>query len=130
MNAGALGEQFAACLLAAKGYEILARNFKTPFGEIDIIAKKGNTAAMVEVRTRKLDKALRPINTIDGVKLARLITSAAIYIESTACRLIPRLDVIEVVYSPDNGGFAVKKYEHLKGAFCYEQSARLDRSPL
>ena len=128
MNTGTAGEQFAANVLCAKGYEIVARNFKTAFGEVDIIAKKGGTLAFVEVRTRRLSRFLRPADTIDGAKLARITTCAAIYMESIAGSLRPRLDVFEVVCG--GGGFAVKKYEHVEGAYRYEQSSRLDRSAL
>lgn len=46
-------EALAAMALRAKGYRILARNFKTKSGEIDIIARKGNLIAFVEVKARR-----------------------------------------------------------------------------
>lgn len=54
---GYFGELLAALLLICKGYRILARRFKTPYGEIDIIAKKKNVVVFVEVKARKtMDK--------------------------------------------------------------------------
>jgi putative endonuclease len=50
---GYLGEFAAALLLRLKGYRILERRYKTPCGEIDIIAKRGNTVVFVEVKARK-----------------------------------------------------------------------------
>lgn len=49
---GLIGEKKAAWLLRIKGYKILQTRYKTPYGEIDIIAKKGKTIALVEVKSR------------------------------------------------------------------------------
>ncbi len=71
---GQKGEFFAAVFLRLKLYSILAKNYKTPFGEIDLIVKKGANIAFVEVKTRK-DK-----NQEGGALLAvnqRRITKAA-----------------------------------------------------
>lgn len=55
---GLSAEAKAAALLMAKGYWILARRFRTPHGEIDIIARKGDLLAFVEVKARaSLDDA-------------------------------------------------------------------------
>jgi putative endonuclease len=50
---GQLGEWIAVLFLRLKGYTILERRFKTPFGEIDIIAKRGRTIAAIEVKFRQ-----------------------------------------------------------------------------
>ena len=50
---GELGEQIAARHLAAAGYEIVERNYRTPHGEIDLICDHAGTLAFVEVRTRR-----------------------------------------------------------------------------
>ena len=49
---GISAESRAAALLMAKGYRILAKRFKTPHGEIDLVAKKRNLIAFVEVKAR------------------------------------------------------------------------------
>ncbi len=49
---GRQGEDLAFELLKEKGYKILERNYKSPLGEIDIVAREGNTLAFVEVKTR------------------------------------------------------------------------------
>ena len=55
---GLSAENRAAALLMAKGYRILAKRFKTPHGEIDLVAKKGNLVVFVEVKARaRLDDA-------------------------------------------------------------------------
>ncbi len=52
---GRTGEDLAFELLRKEGYKILERNFKSPLGEIDIIAREGKTLAFVEVKTRLND---------------------------------------------------------------------------
>src|ERR1700745_1400005 len=55
---GLSAESRAAALLMAKGYRILAKRFRTPHGEIDLIAKRRNLVAFVEVKARAtLDEA-------------------------------------------------------------------------
>ena len=57
-NTGLSAESRAAAMLLAKGYRILARRFRSPFGEIDIVARKRNLVAFVEVKARAtLDEA-------------------------------------------------------------------------
>lgn len=55
---GRRAELIAACLLLAKGYRILGRRYRSPFGEIDIVAVRGRRLAFVEVKARaRLDDA-------------------------------------------------------------------------
>jgi len=55
---GLSAETRAAAWLIAKGYRVLARRFRTPHGEIDIVARRGNLLAFVEVKARgRLDDA-------------------------------------------------------------------------
>jgi putative endonuclease len=55
---GISAEARAAAVLMAKGYRILARRFRTPYGEIDIVAKRRNVLAFIEVKARaSLDDA-------------------------------------------------------------------------
>ena len=55
---GLSAESRAAAFLMAKGYRILAKRFRTPFGEIDLVAKKRNLLAFIEVKARaSLDEA-------------------------------------------------------------------------
>ena len=61
-NTGLSAESRAAAFLVAKGYRILVRRFRTPVGEIDIIARRFNTIAFVEVKARAtLDGAAESI---------------------------------------------------------------------
>jgi putative endonuclease len=79
-NTGLSAESRAAALLLAKGYRILARRFRTPHGEIDIVARKRNLIAFVEVKARaSLDEAAysvtpRQQNRISNAAQAWLMT--------------------------------------------------------
>lgn len=71
-SAGKLGENFAVTLLKKQGYKILTRNFKSKFGEIDIIALDGNTLVFVEVKTRWSKKYGAPEESVTPLKLRHL----------------------------------------------------------
>jgi len=59
---GLSAEKAAAMLLAAKGYRTIARRFKSPAGEIDLVVKRGRLIAFVEVKARKgLDEAAESV---------------------------------------------------------------------
>ncbi|MEK7103865.1 MAG: YraN family protein [Patescibacteria group bacterium] len=61
---GAIGEEVATNYLKKKGYKILARNFKTKWGELDIVAQKNKTIIFVEVKTLRVAPAY--VNTSAG----------------------------------------------------------------
>ena len=67
---GRAGETRAALWLRAQGWRILDRRRKTPAGEIDLIAKRGNTVAFVEVKWRNDAKQLD--HAIDEYRLSRV----------------------------------------------------------
>jgi putative endonuclease len=71
---GLSAETRAAAFLIAKGYRILAKRFRTPYGEIDIVARKRNLLAFVEVKARaKLDDAAYAVT---ARQQARIIDAA------------------------------------------------------
>ena len=71
---GVSAESFAAILLAAKGYRTIARRWKSPVGEIDLVVKRGRLIVFVEVKARKaLDQAAESVL----VRQRRRIVAAA-----------------------------------------------------
>lgn len=69
---GLRAEKLAAWFLRAKGYRILARRYKTPVGEIDLIASRGNTMIFVEVKARgTIDRALESILPKQAARIMR-----------------------------------------------------------
>lgn len=61
---GAKGEAQARSYLRLHGWKILKKNFKSPFGEIDIIARKGEVIAFIEVKTRLTDNFGAPSQAV------------------------------------------------------------------
>lgn len=76
---GAWGEQLAMEYLLAKGREIIARNVRTPYGEIDIIAKQGDVAIFVEVKTLTSKQNFFPEHNITPRKREHMLACAQHY---------------------------------------------------
>lgn len=76
---GAWGEETAANWLAGQGYEISARNIRTPYGEIDIIARKDGRVLFVEVKTLTTSKSFFPEHQITARKRGHMLNAAAHY---------------------------------------------------
>ena len=89
---GPLGERACAQVLRKKGYRILDVNYRTRFGEIDIIARDGGYLVFVEVKYRKTKRAGYALEAIDSRKAGQVRRVAAVYLyehgfpESAACR--------------------------------------------
>jgi putative endonuclease len=75
---GHLGEMLAALYLRLKLYRVVARRVKTPLGEIDLIARKGDTLAFVEVKTRT--HAADEAQAHAAVNRKRIIRAAKYYL--------------------------------------------------
>ena len=76
---GIWGEETASEYLLQKGYEVVGRNVRTPYGEIDIVAKQGNTIIFVEVKTRTSNKMGLPEESITARKREHMIACAEHY---------------------------------------------------
>ncbi len=75
---GLSAESRAAILLIAKGYRILARRWKTPFGEIDIVARRRGTLVFVEVKAR--ERADDAAEAVTGRNQRRIIAAAELWL--------------------------------------------------
>ena len=73
---GDFGERVAAAHLEAKGYRVLATNFRVREGEVDIVARQGETVAFVEVKTRRGDAMGSAVESVDARKAERLLLAA------------------------------------------------------
>ena len=76
---GKWGEDAAAEYLAASGYEIIARNTRTPYGEIDIVAKQKEITIFIEVKTRTSNKMGLPEESITPRKREHMLAAADHY---------------------------------------------------
>ncbi len=76
---GRQGEDLTVKYLKKRGYKILERNFKTPFGEADIIARKKDTYCFVEVKTRSSGAFGAPYEAVNAAKQERYRRIAQYY---------------------------------------------------
>ncbi len=98
---GKRGEETAANYLIENGYRILARNYKTRLGEIDIIGKDKDTLAFVEVKTRSTDRFGSPCDAISPAKRRQISKVATIFLkENNLLDKKARFDVVSISY-PD-----------------------------
>jgi len=76
---GKWGEDAAAEYLVQQGLEILARNARTPYGEIDIVAKQGDVTIFVEVKTLRSSQNFFPEHNVTVRKREHMIAAAEYY---------------------------------------------------
>lgn len=105
---GFSGERKAAKYLKKQGYAIVRRNFKCPFGEVDIIAEKSGTLAFVEVKTRTSDYFGAPNEAVDRERQSRYKNCVRYYFSGRRIVCTVRFDVIEVTKAGIN---------HIENAF-------------
>lgn len=93
---GAEGEKLAVRYLKKSGYKILKRNYKNPFGEIDIIAEKQGAVAFIEVKTRLSDLYGAPSEAVNEARKQRYISGAKYYFCNREINCVVRFDIIEI----------------------------------
>ncbi len=81
---GKWGEDRVAVYLAERGYEIIARNTRTPYGEIDIIARQAEITIFVEVKTLTSSKNFFPEQNVTTRKRAHMLACAEHYAAENA----------------------------------------------
>jgi putative endonuclease len=92
---GKAGEIFASHYLTQKGYRIIARNFRTRFGELDIVAIKDEALIFIEVKTRHSLRFGEPEEAVTKSKMSNIILAGQIF-----CKKFPHLPqklAVEVV---------------------------------
>lgn len=97
---GRRGEAVAADWLEAQGYAIVARNWRCASGELDLIARRGQVTAFVEVKTRSSAAFGHPLEAITAAKAARLRRLAAEWCRANGpVRGETRIDAIAVLHA-------------------------------
>jgi putative endonuclease len=91
---GAQAEEAAARYLAARGLAIVSRNFRTRLGEIDLVARDGETLVFIEVRLRASDGFGGAAESIDGAKRRRIVAAAHAYLAQLRAEPPCRFDVV------------------------------------
>ena len=112
---GRIGEEAAVAHLEARGYRIVARNFRCPLGEIDLIAVEGTVTVFVEVKSRSTADFGKPFDAITLLKQHRLTRLATYYLKGKHLLNRPaRFDAVSVAVTPDG---RVERVELLVDAF-------------
>ncbi|MBI5456521.1 YraN family protein [Candidatus Kaiserbacteria bacterium] len=99
---GKSGEDIACLFLQRKGYRILERNYREPWGEIDIIGIKGNIVRFVEVKTVSVadfsrESQYSPEELVDTRKLRKFARTAELYMEKKKDTREFQLDVVGIL---------------------------------
>lgn len=100
---GMLGEDIASNYISEQGYVVLQRNFRTKVGEIDIVARDGNSLVFVEVKTRRSLNFGYPREAVNQNKQAKIREVAFLYLNTNGKHHSHiRFDVIEVMLNFKN----------------------------
>ena len=94
---GKIAEEYIAKKYIKNGYEILERNWYFSPAEIDIIAKRDNTLAIVEVKARSYDSFENPEDSVNRAKKQRLIKAGDAYIQQKDLDVECRFDIAVVI---------------------------------
>jgi len=116
---GKKGEAVGCNYLQNKGFSLITMNYTCQYGEVDIIAEKGDEIIFVEVKTRKRDLSAA-FSSVSVRKRIRLIRSAVHFLQNNPefeghCM---RFDVIGLIYNNHTGLY---KISHLEDAFRVEE---------
>jgi putative endonuclease len=109
---GNKGEKLAVDFLIKKGYNILDTNWRFQKAEVDIIARKGEILAVVEVKTRSNIDFGNPQDFVNPKKIKLLVEAIDEYVISKDLDVEVRFDIIAIVH--ENKNFTI---EHLEDAF-------------
>jgi putative endonuclease len=110
---GQQGEQEAAQFLRSQRYAIVARNYRSPFGEVDLIALDGHTLVFVEVRTHTGGRFGDPLASVNLRKQRQIAKTALHYLSRYhLTNRGARFDVIGIRWEGENA-----QLSHIKAAF-------------
>lgn len=93
---GDWGESVAALHLQARGYEILERNWRSPLGEIDLVARSGDEYVFVEVKTRRGQAMGSPEEGLTPRKSKKILDLAQAYLAERELEVDWRIDLVAV----------------------------------
>ncbi len=112
---GNQGEKYAAKYLKKQGYQILSRQYRNRFGEIDLIAVDGNVLVFIEVKTRRSDYQGKPEEAVTPKKQGQIRRVALSYMKKKNLEGTPfRFDVVSLLW-PESS--KIPELKHIKNAF-------------
>ena len=114
---GKQGEQIAAEHLTRLGYEIVERNFRTRWGELDIVAFDGTTLAFCEVKTRRLSRSGGPFEGFRTPQRQRIRKMAGAWMIEHTDRPYAELLRFDAIGITIDATGKLVSIDHLEGAF-------------
>ncbi|MCC6485337.1 MAG: YraN family protein [Armatimonadetes bacterium] len=110
---GQAAENAARAFLRGLGWEIVCCNYRSRWGEIDIVARDGETICFVEVRARQRGALVSPAQSVSRDKRQKLTRAASDWLGQTQADVPCRFDVVEVELHNGLGRITA----HIQGAF-------------
>ena len=118
LRLGARGEALAWGFLKRQGYSLIEKNYRTRFGEIDIVAEKEGTLVFLEVKTRRTTRFGLPEESVDWRKRHKLGRMAEAFIQTKKLENRPaRFDILSIVWD----GAGEPRFSLLEDAFPLEE---------
>jgi len=108
---GRLGEDLAVSYLEKKGYKIVERNFRTRFGEVDIICYNGKNLVFVEVKTKIGHDFGEPEDMVNKGKISKVKRMGEVYLIEKGMDLFCRVDVVAIVLDEEKRVERIDHYE-------------------
>jgi putative endonuclease len=96
---GSEAEDRACEVLRKLGFEIVARNWRCRYGELDVVAREDDVLAFVEVKARASRAFGGPEGAVTAGKQRRIVAAASLFLAERNCRLPVRFDVMTFVES-------------------------------
>jgi putative endonuclease len=111
---GQWGEKIAEKFFEEKGYVVIERNFRTPYGELDLIVRNLEGIVFVEVKTRTSDTFGFPETAITKIKKSHMIQSAEAFMQSYAeISSGWRIDVLAIQGRPGGKNISIEWFENV-----------------
>lgn len=114
---GKFGELAAEKYLVRKGFKVVAKNYHSRYGEIDIIASSEDCMVFVEVKLRKRGFFCSGREAVSNSKRKRILKTALTFLSKTRGNFNTRFDVIEIQNIENANGGAINDVVHLENAF-------------
>ena len=111
---GNRGEELAIEYLEKKGYKIKERNFRTRFGEIDIICWDGKILVFVEVKTKIGHDFGEPEEMVNKSKIGKVRRMGEVYLQNKGISVLCRVDVVAIVLTKED---EIERMVHYQGVY-------------
>ena len=111
---GKRGEALAWIFLRKRGYSILEKNFRTRFGELDVVAEKNGTLVFLEIKTRRNDLFGSPAEAVNWKKRQKMSRAAEAFLQKKGLENRPaRFDILSILWN----GTGEPEFSLLEDAF-------------